>query len=180
MICENCNKNKATVHFVKVLNGKKKHLFLCGKCAGKIDDIAFDDKESKINELDFHKILNGLVDYLSNEEYKKVESMERETCNVCGTTYEEFKKNDVIGCKDCIDAFDNTIKDKIKKLHGNLKHKGRAPKKIREEINIKQNIIKLKLELDEAIKMENYEVAANLRDEIKKQEEFIRGRGDNE
>lgn len=180
MICENCNKNKATVHFVRILNGKKEHLFLCEKCAGEMGDLAFDNKESNISDLDFHKILNGLVDYLNNEEYKAIDPIEIDTCSVCGTKYKEFQETEIIGCKNCVEVFDKEARDIIKKLHGSLEYKGRVPKKRREEIFTKKNISALKLELKAAIKREDYENAARVRDEIKKQEGLMKGSAEHE
>ena len=55
----------------------------------------------------------------------------------------------------------------IKKLHGAAAHVGTAPKQVEQNTN---PIDDLKTRLTEAVKSENYEEAAKLRDEIRRQE----------
>ena len=35
LLCELCNKNEATIHITKIVNGVKKEANICSECAGK-------------------------------------------------------------------------------------------------------------------------------------------------
>ena len=55
----------------------------------------------------------------------------------------------------------------IKRIHGNVSHIGRAPSKFKRQNDKKKVLADLKKQLEEAIKGEEYENAAVLRDKIR-------------
>jgi protein arginine kinase activator len=93
-------------------------------------------------------------------------------CGVCGATFEDFINGGKLGCPDCYDTFRDRMRGVLKNIQGSVKHTGKgsdearrlkaqtAPKELTEEE-------KLKNELELAIKNEEYEKAAELRDKIK-------------
>lgn len=157
MICEVCKKNKAVVHFINIVNGKKKHKMLCEECALKINNISIE--EDLKEELNFSKILNGLLDYMDN--YKDDETSEI-VCKKCGRTYKEFRESGICGCSECYKVFSK----KYNFLEGK-EHTGKIPKGKREKIKNKRSIYNLKEELKELIEKEEFEKAAILRDKLK-------------
>ena len=48
-------------------------------------------------------------------------------CPACGTTLEEVKKRNLVGCAYCYKAFQNTLVPVISKLQGGEVHKGKKP-----------------------------------------------------
>lgn len=157
MMCEVCKKNKAVVHFINIVNGKKKHKMLCEECALKINNISIGDELKE--EWNFNKILNGLLDYMDN--YKEDERIEI-FCKKCGRTYKDFKESGICGCSECYKIFS----EKYDFLEGK-EHIGKIPKGKTERIKNKRNIYNLKVELKELIKNEEFEKAAVLRDKLK-------------
>ena len=51
MLCGDCGKNEATIHFTKIVNGDVTELHLCEECAKKYKEFDFDTSFS------FHKFL---------------------------------------------------------------------------------------------------------------------------
>lgn len=178
MLCENCGKNQVNFRYTQIINGVKKEMALCDKCA----------KILGLDGLDFNMPINFssfLGDFLNLE--KDTDFLPNFTkqslikCNNCGMTYNEFVDKGKVGCINCYDVFSNILKPVLKNIHGSTSHIGRNAKltsknkvNITEKVQEKKkndNISKLeKLELDlkQAIKDERYEEAAKIRDEIKK------------
>lgn len=98
-------------------------------------------------------------------------------CPNCGCTLQEINQKGKVGCSNCYVHYKDVLEPLLNKLHGSTKHVGKRPseekepkvkKKIRKpKINVKE----LEEKLKEAIKKEDYEEAAKLRDEIKKLQE---------
>lgn len=178
MLCENCGENEGNVKYTQIINGVKKEMILCEKCA----------KEMGISGIDFDMPINFssfLGDFF--DEYSDTDLLpsfikqDVIKCDKCGLTYDDFIENGKFGCENCYSAFSDRIKQLVKNLHGSAKHIGRKPKYIEENtIKVDKKIDndsvkkeetkleKLDKELKKAIKEERYEDAAQIRDEIKK------------
>jgi protein arginine kinase activator len=89
------------------------------------------------------------------------------TCEKCGMSFEEFQKVGKLGCSHCYDVFSERLKPILKRLHGAVEHSGKITGKASESIKLSREIQKLKDLLNEAIKNEQYEKAAELRDKIR-------------
>ena len=85
-------------------------------------------------------------------------------------SFEEFKKVGRLGCDNCYVIYSDKLDPLIRRLHGNTKHTGKIPKRISETMKASKQIENLKEQLNRAIQNEEYEKAAELRDEIKKTE----------
>lgn len=84
-------------------------------------------------------------------------------CSNCGTPSVMVKKNRLTGCAQCYTQFQDEINDILYDSIGTNKlHIQNSPATKKENVN---NLIK---RLEDAVKMENYEIAAFLRDELKK------------
>lgn len=184
MLCQNCGKNEVNFRYTQIINGVKKEMALCDKCA----------KELGLEKIDFNMPINFasfLGDFL--EEYDNEKFLPNFAkanilkCDKCGMTYDEFVDKGKFGCDNCYTVFEERINPVLKNIHGSSEHIGRNSKLIdkitskKEEVKEKLQDIKemheekdelkkLKDELKKAIKEERYEDAAKLRDEIKKVE----------
>ena len=189
MLCSNCGKHEANVHYTHVVNGEKTEYNLCDECAKKLG----------IDEMDFSMPIsfsNFISDFFEEESLLPSFSGNMITkCPKCGLTYDEFAKNGKFGCGDCYETFADRIESVLKNLHGSAKHRGRAPQRLAEktskltekdeqenknDIKVEnkplvdktmEQIDKLNNDIKLAIKEERYEDAAKIRDEIKKLEE---------
>jgi len=172
MICEKCNKNEATVHIVKIINGVKSEVRLCERCAADISDIPLNSSFENFEGFPLQSILGGMADYFYKN--SKTQLQTDIYCKRCGMAYNEFKKTGLLGCSDCYENFSKSLNPIIKRVQGDVEHLGKIPEKSGKEIDGKNNIIKLKEELQKAILSEEYEKAAEIRDKIKKIEENLK------
>lgn len=162
MLCNECEKNNATVHITKIINGVKTETHLCEECAKK-QQIFFNSNFSMENLL--AGMLNGAFsdNYLSDEE----------CCENCGMTFEEFRKLGKFGCSDCISRFRDRLMPAIKNIQGYDTHTGKIPKRAGGQYKLQMDIESLKKELKIKIEQEKYEDAAVIRDKIKELESHM-------
>ena len=163
MLCDKCQKNPATVHIVKVINGDKTEMNLCHACAQEIQEIAF--RGASISPFSFQNLISGFVDHMGK--IADQESKPKLCCSNCGVTSEEFKRTGLVGCEQCYKTFTSIISPIIQRVQGKTEHKGKFPKKAGRELINKKRVTKLKEELQKAILEEEYEKAAIITDEIK-------------
>ena len=89
-----------------------------------------------------------------------------------------ISKTGKVGCPDCYETFKNELAAVLKKINGAKQHTGRCPQRFKNGIHEEKEIpktevkeenieSKLRKQLEAAIKCENFEEAAKLRDQIK-------------
>lgn len=178
MLCQNCNENEANVRYTQIINGVKKQMNLCERCAKKlgIDDISFN------MPIDFSNFLGDMFDY-TEEFMPSLIKPQTLICDDCKMSYEDFVQNGKFGCEHCYDVFKPRIDAILKNIHGVNRHVGRNGKMIGEKIEKikdegstvnkkeeeKDDKLKILQErLKKEVKEERYEDAAKTRDEIKK------------
>ena len=164
MVCQVCNKALATSHIHSVVNGIVKDVYLCSDCAKnyKLHDFKNDSFEDMLLSL-FNDAINT----------KSVK------CDCCGLTFEEIKRSGRMGCGQCYQTFAQQLIPMVQKIHGSTRHLGKSPQdSLKIETNKNSNVTDdvnvvdhLKSKLKVAIDSEEYELAALLRDEIKRLEE---------
>ena len=78
------------------------------------------------------------------------------------------------GCAKCYQTFKGQLKPILRRLHsGNCTHNGKIPKRVGGKIHLRKNIEGLKLQLKELISEEEFEKAAEIRDEIRSLEKRL-------
>lgn len=173
MLCEKCNENEATVHYTEFINGVKSEHHLCAECA-KESDLSFYSGLLD-GEFPFASLIKGMLQSTGMARNEESSPLAQVVCPKCKMTYEEFTKEGRFGCVECYNVFGPLIVDKIKKIQGCLNHSGKKPygrvvSKENGPLEPENNIELLKEQLKVALKMEEYEEAARLRDEIRLQE----------
>ncbi|WP_123054757.1 UvrB/UvrC motif-containing protein [Clostridium sp. JN-1] len=167
MLCESCKKNEATVHITKIINGVKKELNLCEKCANENGEFNFVPQIDFFSApFTFQNVLSGMMDYIGNSNNTAQYNF-NVTCSNCNLNFEEFKRTGLVGCSNCYKNFGSTLIPIIKRVQGNLEHTGKIPKRVGKNLIHKNKLLELKNELQKCIDNEEYEKAAKIRDEIK-------------
>ena len=164
MLCDECGKNKATVHLTEVVNEQITKRNLCEACA-----------KEKGSDVEQHFGIADLLSALSDvEEAPQTPGAPapKNKCSHCGMTYEDFKKIGRLGCGECYAAFKASLAPLLKRIHGSTQHAGKAPdpqllKEAHAVSKIHEELEAVKLELQKAVKKEEFEEAAALRDKIK-------------
>ena len=157
MLCDICHKNIATVHLTEIVNDKVVEMHICQSCA------KLKAEELK-DHLDISDFLGGLVGAQSPQEKQKVSLR----CTMCGLTYAEFKKKGRLGCGNCYKTFRVQLLPLLKKIHSSTQHAGKSPVPVEKKVSRETKKRDLRRRLQRAIQLEEYEEAAQLRDEIKK------------
>lgn len=160
MMCQNCQKRPANVHFTKVTNDSKVELYLCEQCAAEKGKAGFGAPMGMGSFFSGLMGLNGVVPYSAGVEKPVV-------CERCGMSYEEFKKTGKMGCSHCYCVFGEKMNPVLKRLHGSTNHTGRVPSRLSNSVKVSKEIDHLKMLLNKAVQEEAYEKAAELRDRIR-------------
>ncbi|OGS22637.1 MAG: hypothetical protein A2252_03395 [Elusimicrobia bacterium RIFOXYA2_FULL_39_19] len=168
MICDVCHKNEAIIHFKGIFNNQTMKMDLCEECAIKK---GVDIKP----EFTMGEFISTLSDLGSPSVPKDKKSA---ACSSCGTTYAEFKQTGRFGCSNCYTTFGYYITPLLEKIHGSTKYSGKrtlANVRVQDDQDLlRQKLSEYKRVLDEMLKKENYEEAANLRDQIKELKKKIK------
>jgi len=159
MLCQICKKREATIHFTNVVGSEVQKIHLCKYCA---EEKGFDYlKKSNIEKSD---LLSGLI---SSSLQTASGADKGDRCDNCGMKYSAFKKKGVLGCSHCYEVFRDHLHPLLRSIHGNTTHTGKVPPRYMKEVSGKRRIMALREELEKVIEEENYERAAEIRDEIK-------------
>jgi protein arginine kinase activator len=174
VLCDECGKNKATVHLTEIVNDQITKLNLCESCA-----------KERGTEVEQHFGIADLLSALSDVEQQQAPAAggaaaagagtgaaAKQKCPNCGLTYEDFKKIGRLGCSECYQAFKAGLAQLLKRIHGATQHVGKSPhpdavKEQKAATRVQQELEDAKDELHKAVKKEEFEVAAALRDKIK-------------
>jgi protein arginine kinase activator len=160
MLCQHCQNRIANVHYTQIVNGTKVEMYLCEQCANEKGQHSFG---SPLNISDF---LSGFFGLGTAESVTLTEPNEV-LCDVCGMSYEDFKSTGKLGCSNCYKVFEEQLKPILNRLHGNVEHIGRIPDKVSKNMKVNEEIDDLKEKLANAVRNEEYEDAALIRDRIK-------------
>lgn len=180
MLCERCKKNEAVFYYRENVNGQEKKYSLCRDCAEelkksgelKFGDDMIDTMFSKNPFGEAFEHLDSLFGSLFEPAKEALPNgsqggAAQKHCPTCGATLADIAKTGRVGCPDCYAEFEKELMPTIGRIHGCTKHTGRAPKEYREQMEKKRRIETLEAEQKEAIAAENYERAAEIRDELK-------------
>lgn len=161
MQCQICNKTEATIHVTEIVNGQRAEMHLCSQCAEQ-QGIAV-KSQIPINEL----LSNLLAVQPTDSELFGLASEEKLSCPKCGLTLEQFRKQAALGCPDDYKVFEKSLLPLIKKAHdGKTNHCGKIPSKMPADTKKEMEISNMQQQLNAALKREDYELAAKLRDKI--------------
>jgi protein arginine kinase activator len=159
MLCTICKEKPATVHLTQIVGDKMQKLDLCEDCAktkGINDPTSFG-----LADLD---LVLGLG---ASQQLEQAAGGVELKCPRCGFTQADFKKSGRLGCPECYKTFAEGLSGLLKTMHKSTRHVGKAPEALRATRENADRLKTLQTKLARAIKDENYEQAALLRDEIK-------------
>lgn len=157
MICESCGKNPATTHVKTIIDGELSEYSLCAQCAQKLG------YGSLLTGLgcSFGSLLGG---FFGDSDYEE-ESVIR--CKCCGSSFDDIARSGKVGCAECYHTFSDRLYPLIQRLHGAAKHRGKVPGGELLSVQPQNKLSVMRTELREAIDAENFEHAAELRDQIR-------------
>lgn len=162
MTCDECGERAATIRYTEMVNGGLSAWNLCDECArrrgvtGSLSSLA----APLVN------ILMGLLGE-SDEPAGPGGAAGGPTCPQCAESYGEFRATGRLGCGACYESFRDELLPLIRRIHGSTDHVGRVPPGLPITAESRRELRRLEAELERAVKREEYERAAELRDLIK-------------
>ena len=169
MLCQECNKRPATLHFTKIVNGEKTEFHICESCAREKGEMI----PGTSGGFSIHNLLSGLLDFDPAGKSSSAAPAKTLQCEECGMTYAQFSKVGRFGCSSCYKYFDSRLDPLFKRVHGSTSHVGKVPARAGGRIKVKRQIADLKQNLKQSIAQEEFEEAAQIRDQIRELEKGI-------
>lgn len=159
MKCDVCKKNPAQLHVTRIINGKAFGIHVCPQCA----------KDKGLQDLTHPLPLEELLDSFS-EAAAPVGDKQKEqekACPACRRTYLDFREDGKIGCGECYETFTDQLDKLLRRVQRDSQHIGKVPLRGGKEIKHQINLRQLREALTAAVKQEDFEEAARLRDRIR-------------
>lgn len=161
MLCDNCKERESVISYTKINDDRIEEVHLCEVCAEEKFKREFKGYQDIIPQIE--NALNNIFKFTANNS-KDEEDLK---CEFCGTSFSRLKNSGILGCPKCYETFQDEIKKYLNALNVNSKYKGKIPKDADSYIVYNRKLEDLKSRLDLAINLEEYEKAAEIRDEIK-------------
>jgi len=165
MQCTNCHKTLATIHIIDldsgVFVGEQR---LCPTCAEAAGYVHSKSAPLQLPPQMLEDLLGGMKTGSSPAETEEVSD---DACPACGLTIVQFRTKGRLGCPRCYEMFRQSLIPLLERVHDGTTHRGRCPGKPIDRIpGEDEQMDDLRSSLRDAIDAENYELAAQLRDQI--------------
>lgn len=149
--CQECGLNPATVHITRIVGNESQSFHLCEECA---------------RNHGIQVVIAGNATDAPVSSGPALPPEEDRACNACGRTLLEFRKKGRLGCPACYAVFHEEVDELLFQMHGSKEHHGKQYRSIRPKGAPVPSLSHLHHELESAIREENFERAARLRDTI--------------
>jgi len=160
MQCEICQSKDATIHLTEISDGVRTEMHLCEQCA-------HEQGVGVKNYIPLNELLSNLLAAGPTEEGPMGLTDSGQVCPHCGYTLEKFHEKAVLGCPNDYEVFEKSLLPLIKKAHdGATHHCGKIPSRVPKDSKQQIETARLRRQLEEAVKNEDYELAAELRDKL--------------
>ena len=158
MLCDQCKERDAVLNLTQIVDNAVTQLHLCEKCAA----------ERGI-ETTVSMPKHPLGDFLQAVQQQATTMPgDAARCSYCGTSLRDFRASGRLGCAQCYGAFDQSLRDLLRRVHGSAKHVGRGYQVPHPELLEKETALgQLRDRLQAAVQKEEFEAAASLRDQIR-------------
>jgi len=94
-------------------------------------------------------------------------------CKSCGRDLRDILKTGLAGCTMCYDVFEEALNPLMRGAQVALRHRGKTPRHDTPQEGVRASLQKKRALLRSVLKLENYEEAAVLRDEIRQLEDQL-------
>jgi protein arginine kinase activator len=159
MVCENCGSTDAVVHLTQIVNNQMSTHHLCERCAA---EKGLDSGPETANL--------PLIDMIAQmtEDVGPDPRSTSGACSFCGLTFDDFRRTGRLGCPHCYETFATHLPRLLRRIHGGAKHVGKVylpPDPTASEME--KRLEGLRRKLERAVQSEDFERAAELRDQIR-------------
>lgn len=157
MLCDHCAEREAVVNVTKVVENTVTQEHLCEQCAA-----------AQGIETSTSLPKHPLAGVLEAAQTHSAITSDAARCAYCGTSQKDFRTSGRLGCAHCYGAFAESLRELLRRVHGNARHVGRrhAPRDPA-AADRAGSLALLRERLRQAVEREEFESAATLRDEIR-------------
>lgn len=159
MKCENCGERDAQIHLTQIVDNSVTTVHLCEECASTKG--VQTGPAAGANPLnDFVASIGLGVESAPSDEESTME------CPNCSSSLKDFREVGKLGCPVCYDTFHAHLKGLLRRLHGSSHHVGKYYFADSDETDHERKAKELQKQLKRAVAAENFELAAELRDQL--------------
>ena len=151
MKCDLCKQNEATVSVNHMAGESVSKLNLCEQCAS----------QKGLNLQMAVPLLTDLILGMGNQKERRGEGGEK-VCSRCQMKLSEFRKTSLLGCPACYEAFRCEVAEYLGSMQKGEAHIGKTPASHQMSAEIQS----LQRSLQEAVRSQDFEEAARLRDQM--------------
>jgi protein arginine kinase activator len=159
MTCDVCKSNEASVFLTQIVDGKMQKVNLCDSCS----------KAKGVDDPTGFALADLLLGLGAAQEIERG-SGSAQRCPGCGFSQADFKKTGRLGCAQCYETFAEGLNSLLKAMHKGTSHVGKVPARISRQIERETALKTLQRDLQKAVADENYESAAQIRDQLRQLE----------
>jgi protein arginine kinase activator len=165
--CDKCNR-PATHHEVIIIKGKAVQKNLCDAHAAE-EGLSAKSTHTQLDEL----LTNFVTLHAAGQTEKTLAKIVKAdaSCESCGMTWGDFKEHSLLGCPRCYLSFEDALSPLIERAQeGGSHHVGKVPRRAGVTEQRQMMLQRLRRRLDDAVEAEDYELAADLRDQLRDME----------
>jgi protein arginine kinase activator len=162
MKCENCGEVEAVIHLTQIENNEMTTCHLCEQCA------AAKGLEAEAAPAASFPLQEFLAQMGGESPADPPSSPVDEKCAFCGLTFQGFREAGRLGCPHCYTAFEGHLRGLLSRIHNSTQHVGKVylpPDPTASQME--RRLEGLRRQLRRAVDAEDFERAADIRDEIR-------------
>lgn len=164
--CSICGAAEGVVDLTHIEGDEVRIRHLCAKCAA--------EKGIQTPAALAESPLGGLLAALGTEAPAAGGPEPTVVCPGCGGTLQDFRDSGRLGCAQCYQTFEDHLSELMRRLHGSTHHTGKAYSGpgVQPAAPAPEPTRRLRERLRQAIDAEQFELAAQLRDQLKERGEW--------
>lgn len=158
MICDLCKEGEAVIQLTEVEGSGMKQLHLCERCAAE-----------RGVETTIAAAKPEITSFLQTVQQEALAAQgDAARCTFCSSSFRDFRSTGRLGCAHCYDAFEMSLRELLRRVHGNSRHVGRRYELPLGDTDTNASTAnELRSQLSRAIHTEQFELAATLRDQLR-------------
>jgi len=158
MVCDVCKEGDVVIDLTQVEGSEVRHLRLCEKCAAERGvEASLVVPKQQVTEL-----------LQSVHQHMPTASDDAARCTFCSSTLRDFRSTGRLGCPHCYNAFEKSLRELLRRVHGNSRHVGHRYNPPSEgDVERSVTAGELRDRLQRAIESEQFEMAADIRDKLR-------------
>lgn len=158
MDCEHCGEREAEITLTEIENNEMRTVHLCSTCAA-IKGVSVEGGESAP--------IADLLAHIGGAPPADSFGADADECEYCGTSVGDFRKTGRLGCPQCYAHFAEQLRALLRRVHGASQHMGKVyVSKAVAADDTEARLATLKRRLERAVEIEDFESAAEIRDQI--------------